>query len=346
MNSAVECRTVSVTYGSVTAVSKLDLSVGEGETFALLGPSGSGKTSLLHAIAGFVPISSGSIRIDGVEVASAGTGLSPEKRGVGFVFQNYALWPHLDAVSTVAYPLLREGWKRTDAQSEAMRLLDQVGIRDLAGRLPAEMSGGQQQRVGLARALARRGSIFLFDEPTAHLDASLRTLVAQEIADRQSETGAGAVYATHDAAEALALADRVGLMRSGKLVQTGTPEEVYERPVDEWSAQLTGPISVISAPAVKGSPGSLRLRIGHEIQEVRGKLLGHGARWLIRPDWVEVGRGALSARVAAVRYRGTHTDYELATEVGVVTARRPGPARWATDELVRWEIGRVWALPA
>ena len=168
------------------------------------------------------------------------------------MFQSYALWPHLTALDTVAFPLRMAGSGDGDARRRAGEILEALGIGDLGGRRPAAMSGGQQQRVGLARALARDATLFLLDEPTAHLDAATRAAAEALIAAQRALRGAAAVYATHDAAEALGVADRVALLRDGRIVQVGTPKEVYEQPVDEWAAVLTGPVSVIDLPGRAG----------------------------------------------------------------------------------------------
>ena len=161
------------------------------------------------------------------------------------VFQNYALWPHLTALDTVAYPIRRRGVRRAEARREAEQILARLHVRDLAHRRPAELSGGEQQRVGLGRALARDAALYLFDEPTAHLDTHVRGVFLDELVTRLRDTGAAALYATHDAEEALGVADRVALLTAGRVVQVGTPEEVYHRPVDVWAARLTGPVSVL-----------------------------------------------------------------------------------------------------
>ena len=177
--------------------------------------------------------------------------MAPEDRLVGMVFQNYALWPHLDAVDTVAYPFRRAGLARAPARKRAVDLLAGMEIGDLGQRRPAQMSGGQQQRLGLARALARDASLYLFDEPTAHLDAGVRQSIQEEVATRRLASGAAAIYSTHDSGEALAVADRVAILRRGALVQVGSPRDVYEQPVDLDTARLTGPASVVAAEIPK-----------------------------------------------------------------------------------------------
>lgn len=339
--TACAVRSLSVWYGSTVAVDGLDLEVDEGETVAVLGPSGSGKTSLLSAVAGFVPPATGEVWIDGRRVAGPDGALPPEQRSTAVVFQNYALWPHLTATETVAYPMRRSGASREAATIRARQLLERMGIAELAERRPAEMSGGQQQRVGLARALARDAAVYLFDEPTAHLDAALRSVVAAEIDHRRRETGAAALYASHDAAEALAVADRVVLLRAGRCVQEGSPTEIYAEPVDLWAARLTGPASLLEAAVQARGDGIVRLRVGDRSVQVAGG--GGGDRPLVRPDWCGLG-GELEAVVAHRAYRGPHTDYRLDTAGGEVLVRSPGPPTLGVGERTGWSIRRVWLV--
>ena len=245
-------------YGTITVLDSVDLSVAKGEVLALLGPSGSGKSTLLNAIAGFVPVESGEITLGTRLVAAPNRADPPERRDMAFVFQDYGLWPHLTAVDTVAYPLRRRGLDRATARVQAKDLLDRLGIGELADRKPAALSGGEQQRVGLGRALARHAALYLFDEPTAHLDAHLRDVFLGEIAARRRETAAAAIYATHDAAEALGLADRVALLVAGRVIQAGTPQQLYAEPVSAAAARLTGPASILS-DCVGAAAGTARL---------------------------------------------------------------------------------------
>lgn len=310
MTPAIECRGVSVVYGSNTVLDEVDLSVEDGETLALLGPSGSGKTTLLLAIAGFVLPAQGEIWIKGRLVSGAQHVEPPERRNLGIVFQNYALWPHLNALDTVAYPMRRAGVDKPEARRQAEILLQDLQLGDLTGRRPSEMSGGQQQRVGLARALAREADLFLFDEPTAHLDSAVRLAVTEEIAIRRAERGAAAIFSTHDAAEALAVADRVAILRAGRVAQVGTPRQIYEQPIDLWSAQLSGPAALL----------------GEEI---------------IRPEWVLPG-GDLVGTVTEVWYRGTHTDYTVSMSGGALQVRLLGPPRFEVATEHGWTITRTW----
>ncbi len=308
---------VSVAYGLVTALHRISLAVQSGEVVALLGPSGSGKSTLLNAVAGFLSPAGGSIRLRQRVVADARRAEPPEHRDVGVVFQNYALWPHLSALDTVAYPMRRRGVPSAEARAEARRILSLLHIGQLADRRPGQLSGGEQQRVGLARALARQASLYLFDEPTAHLDTHVRGVFLDELVARRSATGAAALYATHDAEEALGLADRVALLNSGRLVQVGSPQEVYDQPVDMWAAQLTGPISVLEVP-------------------------GQG-RMLVRPGWARFG-GERSGRVEAVRFAGPHSDYQLSTALGQVVVRQSGPPQQEVGAEVSWSLERTWRV--
>lgn len=321
---AVEARGVSVSYGPTPAVRALDLVVEPGETVALLGPSGSGKTTLLYAIAGFLALQDGRIELGGRLVASRAISLPPEQRPVAMVFQHYGLWPHLDALETVAYPFRRAGLDAADARRRARELLEQMRIGHLSARRPAELSGGEQQRIGLARALARRPAVYLLDEPTAHLDSALKTELQSELSARMHADGAAAVHATHDVDEALAVADRVALLRDGEIIQVGSPVDVYSRPVDDWAAGLTGPASFLSGELP--APGAD----------------GEG-RYLVRPDWVRLG-GPIAGVIGDVRYRGTHTDYRLRTDLGEVLLRDPGQPRLAAGEQASCSIERVWRM--
>jgi len=282
----VECRGVVVAYGRRVVVPGLDLEIGRGEMLALLGPSGSGKTTILSALAGFIPIQSGEIWIGGRQVAGPRRHDPPERRDVAVVFQGYALWPHLNAIETVAYPIRRRGVGREVARREAAAILDRLGI-----------------------------------------------------------------YATHDTAEALALADRVALVRDGRVVQLGSPREVYDTPVDLWAARLTGPATDLPATGLDCREGRADLALGGATVTVAvagARALPSGdaprpVRALVRPDWASLG-GPLAAVVESVAFRGTHTDYRLASAVGTVGIRQGGPPAAAVGDRVGWTLERVWLV--
>jgi ABC-type Fe3+/spermidine/putrescine transport system ATPase subunit len=312
--AAVEIVDLVVEYDGTTALRGVSLTVGAGEVLALLGPSGSGKSTLLHAVAGFLEPRAGTIRLAGTTVSGDGRPVPPERRELAVVFQNYALWPHLSALDTVAYPLRRRGAPRVQARAEALEIMRRLRVDHLAQRRPAELSGGEQQRVGLARALARRPSVYLFDEPTAHLDTHVRGVFLDELVARQQDSGAAAVYATHDAEEALGLADRVALLDHGHVLQVGTPQQVYDEPVDLFAARLTGPASAIDD----------------------GQLL-------VRPGWARLG-GPLEGDVRAVRFRGPHSDYLVDSPRGEVLIREAGSPRHAVGAHLGWTLEHGWPL--
>lgn len=345
MSTALICRDLTVAYGEKLVLKSLDLRVESGETIAILGPSGSGKTTLLYALAGFIEPQEGVIEIAGAIVVGDGRTQPPEKRDIGLVFQNYALWPHLDAVHTVAYPLRRSGMSKRDSLEHALKLLDAVGISELGERRPSEMSGGQQQRVGLARALARDASLYLFDEPTAHLDATVREAVRSEIARHRRERGAAAIYATHDSGEAMAIADRVLILRDGEIIQDGTPQEIYERPLDVWAARLTGPASLVETDLHYDPTGRAQVSLGAvELPaNVPADTPPGRVQALIRPEWVSLG-GPTEGIVEEVWFRGPHTDYRLALAGDLVDVRVPGPPELERGQMAGWTIRRCWIV--
>jgi iron(III) transport system ATP-binding protein len=226
--------------GGNVALEELSLDVEAGTFLVLLGPSGSGKTTLLRCLAGIERITSGSIVIGETAVANGAVHLPPERRNLSMVFQDYALWPHLVARDNVAFALRRRGIGKPERQSQASEMLARVGLSALADRYPSELSGGEQQRVGLARALVGDAGLVLCDEPLSNLDADLRERMRIEISALVRASGATTIYITHDQAEAFALADRVGVLDRGRLVQLGPPEEIYESPATAFVARFTG----------------------------------------------------------------------------------------------------------
>lgn len=362
---ALRCSRLTVSYGDTTAVDAVDLTVAHGEVLALLGPSGSGKSTLLQAVAGLVESSSGEIWISGHRVADEHRNTSPDRRPVGMVFQNFALWPHLTVLETVAYPMRRAGRPVRQAREAARVLLRQLSIEHLSDRRPAELSGGEQQRTGLARALARDATIYLLDEPTAHLDTHLREAFAEAVLDRQRDSGAAIVYATHDAAEALSVADQIALMVDGRLIQCGAPEVVYAEPIDAVAARLTGPCAELTALCAPLCDGRVSVDLGDGPLTTLGSWSGppsgggnyrpvddfddsdgptHRPRQLLlRPDWVREG-GPVAGRVKAVAYRGAHTSYQLQCAAGTVLLHQPGPPHHTTGDLVHFAINRVRVL--
>ncbi len=337
-----------VRYGAVSALDGISLQVGRGEVLAVLGPSGSGKTTLLNAVAGFVPISGGEIRIDDMLVASGRRSLPIEQRGVGVVFQSYGLWPHMDALDTVAYPLRRQGMDKAEARARAAELLERVGLAGLEHRRPNLLSGGQQQRVGLARALARKPRLFLFDEPTANLDSGLRAGLQSQIRKQLERTEAAAVYVTHDPVEAFAVSDRIAAIRDAHLVQVATAKEIYAHPADAWIARLTGPCSLVDADVLDAST----VRIGGAV--VRDVILGGAAQpprndvsLAVRPEWIRLdapGALPLDATVEAVAFAGAEVVCTLAGGGRSVVVHVPGSTDIRTGDRVSWGLTRACVL--
>ena len=242
MASPISIASLTKTYpgSTVPALKAVSLDVAPGTFLVLLGPSGSGKTTLLRCLAGIERIDSGSISLSSRTVADGRAHVPPEQRDLSMVFQDYALWPHLTALDNVAFALRRRRLSRSECRSRAALMLSRVGLADFVRRYPNELSGGQQQRVALARALIADTGLILCDEPLSNLDADLRERMRVEISSLVREAGATTVYITHDQAEAFALADRIGVLEEGVLVQSGTPEEVYNHPATPFVARFTG----------------------------------------------------------------------------------------------------------
>jgi len=344
--SAVQCLTLTVERGRTEVLRGIDLEVSPGEVVGLLGVSGSGKSTLLSTIAGFLRPKAGEVWLQGRMVSSPRRTVAPERRALGVVFQGTALWPHMTAGETVAYPLRRQGVDRARARAEALDLLDKLGIGPLSERRPAELSGGEQQRVAVARAFARGAAVHLLDEPTAHLDAAHRRRLLDVLAEIRAASGAAVLHATHDVEEAMSMADRLAVLRAGRIVQAGPPAEVYARPADGEVARLTGPASVLIAEAKAVAHGCAEVTIGSRRVPVAvgGAFTGSRGHLLVRPEWAQLG-GQLPGTVRRAWYRGAHTDYRLATEGGEVEVRQPGPPVARVGENVTWRLDRAWPLP-
>ncbi len=227
---------VTVRYGAVTAVGDISLTVADGEVLALLGPSGCGKSTLLRAIAGIEPLAGGRIEWDGIDLSR----IPVHRRGFGLMFQDGVLFPHRNVAGNVGYGLSRGEWTRPDAAARVTELLGMVGLAGYGDRRVTTLSGGEAQRVALARALAPRPRLLLLDEPLAALDMSLRAALLTDLEKVLRSTRTSAIFVTHDQGEAFAIADRIALMRSGRIVQIGTPEQVRESPVDDEAARFLG----------------------------------------------------------------------------------------------------------
>nr|WP_284700983.1 ABC transporter ATP-binding protein [Rhodoplanes tepidamans] len=285
--------------GGVVALQPTDLDLPAGEILVLLGPSGCGKTTLLRLVAGLAaPDPGGAVLFDGVDV----TGTPIERRRVGMVFQSYALFPNMTVAENVGYGLKVRGEPRAAREAEVGRLLAMVGLADLADRPVDRISGGQRQRVALARAIAIRPKVLLLDEPLSALDAALRERLRIELAGLLRRFAITAIHVTHDQAEAMAIGDRIAVMRDGRIIQLGTPEDIYARPVDPFVASFVGTMNRL--------PG--RLVAGSTADEV-----------FFRPEAVTVGppgAGPLAARVVAAIFFGAHRRLTLDVDGHVVEA--------------------------
>ncbi|UQN08957.1 ABC transporter ATP-binding protein [Deinococcus sp. QL22] len=314
-------------YGAAPAVADLNLEVQDGELVSLLGPSGCGKTTTMRAVAGLLTPSSGRIMLGGQDI----TQLPANKRNIGLVFQSYALFPHLSAFENVAFGLRLRRVSDQEVRRRVGSALEVVGLTELAGRLPANLSGGQQQRVALARAFVIEPRLLLLDEPLSNLDAKLRLDMRGELRRIQRELGVTMLYVTHDQDEALALSDRIVIMRAGRIEQQGTPEEVYARPTTPFVADFMGWQNILAAAAVPEP-----LRRSHP----------EASHFAWRPETVTLGQGTTAGRVLARTYQGEHLEYLLDSPLGRVKAFAPIGAAWLEGNEVTFELplGRAAAL--
>jgi len=262
MSTRVSIAALTKTFGSgsgaTTAVDAVSIEIDPGELFFLLGPSGCGKTTLLRMLAGFVDPSAGSIAFDGRDV----THTPPSKRNTGMVFQSYALWPHMSVLANVAFGLGVRKVSAREKTERARRALEAVHMGDLATRKPNQLSGGQQQRVALARALVIRPDVLLLDEPLSNLDARLRIELRSEIRRICKDAGITTVYVTHDQKEALSMADRVAIIRDGRIIQTGPPADLYRRPRSRFVAEFLGETNLLPGTVVGRAPDRVTVQTG------------------------------------------------------------------------------------
>jgi iron(III) transport system ATP-binding protein len=326
--------------GGNQALHEVSLEVEPGTFLVLLGPSGSGKTTLLRTLAGIEQITSGRIAIGATTVADGRAHVPPDRRNLSMVFQDYALWPHLTVRDNVAFALRRRRLTRAQSRERAQAMLERVGLSALTERYPNELSGGEQQRVALARALVADTGLVLCDEPLSNLDADLRERMRVEISSLVREAGATTLYITHDQAEAFALADRVGILEHGRLVQTGTPEEIYTQPASPFVARFTG-LSGEFAVRIRDTARGDHVEVepaGHSGRPFRARPhgpLGAGDGLLLaRPTGVQIcaaddGERHLAGTVADVAFRGRGYDHAIdvpgqARLTGVFSPTRAG----------------------
>jgi ABC-type Fe3+/spermidine/putrescine transport system ATPase subunit len=290
---AISLQGVAKTYGRRPALHQLDLEVEEGEFFCLLGPSGCGKTTTLNIIGGFVAPSAGRVLIRGTQVDH----LPPHRRDVNTVFQSYALFPHMTVRANIGFGLRMARTDREEAKRRVRDAIEMVGLEELETRLPAELSGGQQQRVAVARALVNRPAVLLLDEPLGALDLKLRKRLQVELAQIHREVGTVFVYVTHDQEEALALSDRIAVMRNGRLEQVGTPEEIYGRPRSRFVAEFIGESNFFPA-------------------ELAGRRARPGAVVMVRPESlvISASEGLIAGEVLHSSFLGSFTRVAIRCE--------------------------------
>jgi iron(III) transport system ATP-binding protein len=303
------------------AIDGVSFAVPAGEIVVLLGPSGCGKTTTLRCVAGLEHPTNGTISIAGRVVSSPAHGilLPPRLRDIGMVFQSYAVWPHMTVRQNVVYPLKHRKIGRADASRKVDEVLALVGLSEYADRPVVALSGGQMQRVALARSIVYRPQLLLLDEPLSNLDAKLRLRLRDDLRVILKQTGMTALYVTHDQAEAVVLGDRIGVMRDGKLLQMGTPDDIYNRPADLFVANFTGATNEIAATLLErnGTFGVADIGGGQRIEValLQPVAAGEKIRIALRPENIALGKNgggnALRARVLDRRYQGTQTVYDI-----------------------------------
>ena len=313
---AVRFENVRKDFGGFTAIPDLTLDIEPGQLVTLLGPSGCGKTTTLRMLAGLESPTQGRILIGGEDV----TRLPANRRDVSMVFQSYALFPHMSVADNVAYGLESGGMKRAEAHAAAENGLELVGLAGLGRRLPSELSGGQQQRVAVARALVLEPQVLLLDEPLSNLDARLRRRVRTEIRDLQQRLGFTAVYVTHDQEEALAVSDRIVVMKDGRIEQSGSPRELYDAPASEFIADFIGEANVMAAEVLSVNGTEADVSISGITVTVPARAARPGpSKVAARANAITVtpqSDAPFPGRVLSSAYLGDHVEYEIETASG------------------------------
>ncbi|MBO5590513.1 MAG: ABC transporter ATP-binding protein [Acidaminococcaceae bacterium] len=299
-------------FGKVVAVGDFNIDVADGEFISFLGPSGCGKTTTLRMIAGFDKPTEGIITIGDREVSNADKGffLAPEKRGIGMVFQSYAVWPHMNVVDNVGYPLKIQNVPKEERLKRVMNMLELVHLKEYAERFPNQLSGGQQQRVALARALVAQPGLLLLDEPLSNLDAKLRESMRFEISAIQKELGITVIYVTHDQSEAMTMSDRIVVMSMGKVQQIGKPYDIYTNPANQMVADFIGLVNFIPAIA-KGD--RIFMQGSENISFPNPKQIAGNAVLAVRPENITISKtGGMVEGVMHHRfYMGDSVDYRI-----------------------------------
>jgi len=343
--SGIGIRNVARRFGEIRAVDDVSLELPAGSFTALLGPSGCGKSTLLRLIAGFEVPDEGSIHFGERLIADTARQVPPEKRGVGIVFQSYALWPHMNVAGNVSYPLRTRGADRETIGRKVDEVLAVVGLAGFGDRKVDELSGGQRQRVALARCLVADANIILFDEPLANLDMHLRASMVDAFRDIHRRTGATIIYVTHDQAEALALADRIAVLDGGRLLQAGAPSEIYRSPSDTKVAGFVGRGAIVRGQAAGGADGRCEVEIAGERIAARSADMGSGTvRVLLRPESLALADSGIPADVLSTTYRGPVYEVRLVLGSGeeIVLDHPQAPA---IGQRVHVAVSDAWVIP-
>jgi len=324
----LDLRDITISYGAQKAVEDVSVAVEQGQLLALLGPSGCGKTTLMRAIAGLLPLTHGTMTLAGRDL----TRVPANRREIGLVFQSYALFPHLTVFDNVAFGLKLRRLDRNEIEERTKSAIAMVGLTGLEHRLPRELSGGQQQRVALARSIVVRPRLLLLDEPLSNLDARLRLDMRSQLHRLHHDLGITMIYVTHDQAEALALADRIVVMRAGHIIQTGSPEDLYERPQTGFVARFMGFENVlrVTDTGLASDEGSLLV----DTQSVKS---AYALAW--RPHQVQLGQGQFRGKILGASYQGDTIEYLLDTAAGHLKVQSPASSpRYQAGQEIAFDL--------
>ncbi len=353
----VELRKATKLYGSFTAIANLDLSIRPGEFFSILGPSGGGKTTVLRAIAGLIELTSGDLLIAGAPVS----GVPVYKRGVGIVFQNYALFPHMNVFDNIAFGLRMRKLDSEQVRSRVLEAMARVRLEGFAERRPSQLSGGQQQRVALARAIVINPKVLLLDEPLGALDRNLRIAMQAELKALQRDLDVTTICVTHDQEEALTLSDRIALLNNGRLEQVGSPVEIYERPVNRFVAEFVGGTNIVSGTGARAGSDAVDIVLpdGSTIRATTSLPVTDGSQLVVSVRYEALkltkakpgggDRNAFGGTITNVAYSGSGSIVHVRVNDALsLVATCPGRPSFEQGEsvFVTWDTGDAVVLPS